>query len=182
MKFDTRVAWATFGTFFALVIVSVTLIVVLTRHTNQTSSAVPFVTPSPFVTPVPQVLSRVLLKDAGGLCYQFANLLQPVLGAPGPCLGSGFWIANASTNNGPSLTYDGGTYETCIQPPPPNVPGGSVLGTVGSGCVGVQLELVTSTAGTIKDETSGLCISNALDTLTWGSCDTAYSFVVETLS
>ena len=178
MKFDTKVAWATFGTFFALVVVAVTLIVVLTRNTTTEPSTSPFVTPTPpFVTPSPSAIRNLLLKDAAGECYQFANL-APVLGAPVSCTGSGYWIEKSSTSTGPYLTYDGGVYETCIQPPPPNVPGGAVLGTVGSGCVGIQL----SATGTIKDEPSGFCINNLSGVLTWGSCDTAYVFAVESLT
>lgn len=173
MKYDTKVALVTFGVFFVLVILSVTLIVVLTRQ-EKSGPAATSVTPSPpFVTPTPHVLRNVRLTNGAGLCYQFSSNLQPQLGPPEAC--TGFWIQNSSPDTADldTLTYDGGVYEVCIQPPV--VSGDFVLGTIGSGCEGVQLVGDTVQA-------NNLCINNVGGTLTWGSCSSAYPFTVQSFS
>lgn len=163
----------TYLTFFVLVIVSVTLIVVLTRSSTP-PSPVPTVTPTPSATPAPPIVRNVRLKDVQGLCYQFSNL-QPQLSSPEVC--TGFWIENTTAALGSSLTYDGGLYETCVQPPPRGVSGGFVLGTIGAGCNGVTLQDTV-----VLDQNSGLCVINTNGVLTWGNCDSAYHFVVEAIT
>lgn len=169
MKFSTQVAVATYVTFFGLVVLSVVLIVVLTRNASATD-APPFVTPPPpYVTPVPPPVQTVLLKDPGtNLCYQFDNL-APRLSSPEAC--TGYWLVN-TTANAETLTFDGQTYETCVQPPA--VPGTNVLGTVGAGCARVTL-----TDGVVEAPTVGLCITvGGGGGLTWGSCASPFRFAV----
>lgn len=172
MNFNTKVAIATYVTFIGLMIVSVVLIVILTRSTVTSTSVT--ILPSPFVTPsTPSNLEFVRLKDANGLCYAFNNL-GPQLGAPSVC-NANYWIINRTPNK-ESITYDGQTFETCIEAP--NTSGTFVLGTVGNGCVPVEL----TSENTIKSVASNLCIVSIGDTLTWGSCDTTpYVFTVDAI-
>lgn len=181
MNYNTKVAVITFSVFFGLLILGVTLIVVLTRP-----KAVATVTPTPApipVTPTPPPVTNILLKDSNGLCFQFANL-QPVLGAPEKC--TGFWIDSPLTQ---TVTFDGTTYETCIQPAV--ISGTSVLGTIGAGCntqiVDPTTGKLTVTDGVVLENTvirstkENVCINNTANVLTWGSCGTAFNFVVESL-
>jgi hypothetical protein len=168
MDFNTKVAIATYVTFFGLVIVSVVLIVVLTRSDDNIPVA-PSTSPNPKTSPIPQQLGYARLKSSTGQCYQFKNLAPKM--TVGNCDNS-YWIINNTTAN-PSVTFDGQTFETCIQTP---VKAGSfVYGTVGTGCVPVSL-----TNNTIKS--GNLCINITGTDLTWGPCSTAYTFAIETIN
>ena len=111
------------------------------------------------MTPLPPSIQNVLLKDTTtNLCFQFDNL-APKLSSPEAC--TGFWLVN-STANLETLTFDGETYETCVQPP--SLAGTFVLGTVGAGCARVTL-----TDGVVAAPEVNLCITSGSGSgLTWG--------------
>lgn len=167
MDFNTKVAIATYVTFFGLVIVSVTLIVVLTRNDTQPTLN-PTPSANPKTSPTPQTLEYVRLKSASGDCYRFTNLAPKL--AIGNC-DSSYWIVNQTKSNR-SVTYDGQTFETCIQAPVKS--GTFVYGTVGNGCVPIELNDTV-----IKAPTPNLCINITGTDLTWGPCSSAYNFAIE---
>jgi hypothetical protein len=173
MKFDTKFALIVFGTFFGLVILSVTLIVELSRTESKVIVTTTIVKPTP-VTPSAPTTRSILLKNANGHCYEFSNL-EPQLETR-TCTGGTSWTFQSFERDGKqqnTLVFDTPSYETCIQPPGSG--GGTVLGTTGSGCSPIMLEPTTNF---VKAPDVDLCITISGTSLVWGSCTLAYSFFV----
>lgn len=177
MKYLTKVAIIVFSTWAAAVILSVTLIVVLTRPSAKAVST-PTPTPQPVPTTTPVSTRSVHLKDSPtGQCYVFTSAPNPTLGTLTTCDGR-YWVIGESSP--PFAAFNGLVYEACIAAPTSGSANTNVVGTTGPGCNGVQL----LSTGVIQGTAANLCIQNNGGVLTWGaSCSTsglspAFAFTV----
>lgn len=131
-----------------------------------TKDTTPSITPTPSSQPLSTFKLRQFNND--GQCL-YCNMIQ--LSIPGfkNCVLVGSWAYDSTTKR---VIYSTNTFETCIANP--SASGDSVFGSFFmKQCEGV---VFNATERQIKAEKTNLCINFSNGLLSWGSCNTAYTF------
>ncbi len=170
LSYQARTTIIVLSVFTGLAVTGAVLAIVLTRSSGQ-----PVPTPTPVPTPSPSAVAptvrQILLKNGSGDCFSFPSF-NPSLGDASTC-GTGTWTQD-ETNE--VLSFDATNYEWCIERPAGS--GASVVGTVGDGCLDVQL----TADNAIQSQDAGgnvFCINIVSGDVTWDDCASKFTFTVE---
>ena len=180
-RIEPRYRYAIIGvSVFAVVLIAgIVIAIVLTRKGGTPVPPVTSAGPAASTSVQPVQTRSLLLKDpSSGDCFTFPSF-APVMGSPGAC-NTGIWVQNETEE---TLSFDSTSqppFIYCIQRP--GRVSTNVLGSTGSGCIGVFIDGDKIRASKTSDETEDVCINDVFGDIQWGDCGTAFAFDVAYIS